>query len=114
MAQSLLMASFESGAGPAFGARHGQSGADYQATFNDWTGKGYRPVCVSVYRDGSSARYASIFHKTDGAAFVARHGIDGAQYQNDVTAWAGQGYRPRSLSAATVGGAPVFACVYEK
>ena len=114
MAQSLLMASFESGGGPAFVARHGQSGADYQATFNELTGKGYRPVCVSVYRDGANARYASIFHKTTGGAFVARHGIDGAQYQTEVNGWAAQGYRPRSLSAATVGSKTLFACVYEK
>ncbi|HYR09292.1 MAG TPA: papain-like cysteine protease family protein [Longimicrobium sp.] len=114
MAQSLFMASFESGGGPALVARHGQTGAEYQATFDEWTGKGYRPICVTVYRDGATARYASIFHKTKGPAFVARHGIDATQYQNEVTAWSAQGYRPRSLSAATVGGKTLFACVYEK
>ncbi|WP_158266424.1 papain-like cysteine protease family protein [Allosphingosinicella deserti] len=114
MAQSLLMASFESGAGPAFVARHGQTAADYQATFDEWTGKQYQPVCVSVYRDGTTARYASIFHQKNGVAFVARHGLDGSQYQSQVTAWTKEGYRPRSLSAATVDGKTVFACVYEK
>lgn len=114
MAQSLLMASFETGGGPGFVAKHGQTGAQYQALFNELTGKGFRPVCVSVYRDGSVARYASIFHKVNGPAVVARHGIDATQYQNEVKAWAAQGYRPRSLSAATVGGKTLFACIYEK
>ena len=35
MAQILYMASFESGSGPAFAARHGQTGAQYQATFDE-------------------------------------------------------------------------------
>jgi len=113
MAQSLFMASFESGAGPAFAARHGQSSAEYQSTFNDLTGKGFRPVCVSVYPDGNTARYASIFHKTNGSAYVARHGIDGTQYQNEFTKLSGQGFRPRSLSAATVGGKTLFAFVFD-
>lgn len=113
MAQSLLMASFESGAGPEFVARHGQTGAEYQSTFNDLTGCGFRPVCISVYADGTTPRYASIFHKTGGGAWAARHGIDAATYQAEVAKWSGQGLRPRSISAATVYGQTLFACVYE-
>ncbi|UNK56192.1 hypothetical protein MNQ95_08370 [Pseudoxanthomonas daejeonensis] len=114
MAQLLYMASFESGSGPAFVARHGQTGAQYQATFDEVVKQGYRPVCISVGRDGSTARYASIFHKVSGAGWVARHGINGAQYQAAVDEWAPKGFRPKSLSAATVGGNTLFACVYEQ
>lgn len=114
MAQILYMASFESGPGPGFAARHGQTGAEYQATFNELVGKGFRPVCVSVARDGAVARYASIFHKVNGPELVARHGLTGAQYQSAVDDWAKKGFRPRSLSAATVGGTTIFACIYEK
>jgi hypothetical protein len=107
------MASFESGNGPAFVARHGQTGAQYQATFDDLVAKGFRPVCISVGRDGATARYASIFHKA-GGDWIARHGLTAAQYQAFVDEWAPRGYRPRSLSAATVGGTTLFACIYEK
>lgn len=114
MAQTLYMASFESGSGPQWVARHGLTGAQYQAEFDNWVGKGFRPVCVSVARDGTIARYAAIFHKASGPEWVARHGLSGAQYQAFVNDHAARGFRPKSLSAATVGGATLFACIYEK
>lgn len=114
MVQSLLMASFASGDGPAFVARHGQTALEYKATFNEWTGKGYQPICVSVYRRGATARYASIFHETAGPDFVARHDMDETQYRSQIARWAAEGYRPRSLSAARVGGKTVFACIFER
>ena len=44
-------------------ARHGLSGAEYQAEFNKWTGQGYRLEQVSGYGVGNQVFYAAIWEK---------------------------------------------------
>ncbi len=42
-------------------ARHGMSSAQYQQQFNEWTTKGFFPVCVQAGGTGSNARFAALF-----------------------------------------------------
>src|SRR5262245_65051054 len=74
-------------------ARHGLSGAEYQAEFNKWTGQGYRLEQVSGYGVGDQVFYAAIWEKKAGPDYVARHGLTGAAYQAEFNKWNGQGYR---------------------
>lgn len=112
--QDLYIASFEKAGGPAWVARHGLTGEQLQATFDDLNKQGYRQVCISGYAAGSEARYAGVWVKDGGPAYVARAGLTAAEYQAFVTGLAGQGFRPRSLSAFSVNGEERFAAVFEQ
>ncbi|WP_156256608.1 papain-like cysteine protease family protein [Sandarakinorhabdus oryzae] len=114
MAQALYMASWIKAGGTAWAANHGLTGAQYQARFNELTGQGFRPVCISGYTNGNSERFACIFDKSASTGWVARHGITAAQYQAGVDEWAHAGMRPLSLSAWRTGSGSRFACIYEK
>jgi hypothetical protein len=62
-------------------ARHGLSGAQYQAAFDQYVAQGYRLRCVSGYNVNGVTRYAALWDKSSGPAWVARHGLTAAQYQ---------------------------------
>jgi hypothetical protein len=72
---------FEQREGPAFQARHGLTNAQYQQTFDELVGQGFRLVDVSGYEVGGEDRYAAIFEQSAGPAFIARHGLTNQQYQ---------------------------------
>ncbi|KAF3480979.1 WD40 repeat protein [Arthroderma uncinatum] len=43
--------------------RYGLTGSEYQAVFDEWKGKGYKPTVVAGYIDGKTVKYAAIFNK---------------------------------------------------
>src|SRR5947209_12126754 len=85
-------------------ARHGLSPAAYQSTFNDLTSKGFRLVAVSGYTSGGAERYAALFMKTSGGAWVARHGLSAASYQANFNYYTSLGYRLTWISGYEVAG----------
>ena len=95
-------------------AKHNMSPADYQAAITDATGKGMRPICISGYTVNGSERYAALFEKKNGPAWVAKHGMSGADYQNQFTALTGQGYQVSFISGYEVGGQAKYAAIWEK
>jgi CubicO group peptidase (beta-lactamase class C family) len=95
-------------------ARHGMTPAEYQAAFDDAVKHGYRLREVSGYRAGNAARYAAIWDKTSGPAWVARHGLSSAQYQSEFEKLANQGYRLKEVSGYGAGNGPLYAGVWEK
>lgn len=100
--------------GPAFVARHGITGAEYQAEFDRLVPQGFRPTCVSGANAGGDIRYAALFEQDSSVAWVARHGIDGATYQAEFDRLVPQGFRPRFVSPASVNGQLFYACVFEQ
>ncbi|HEX2446114.1 MAG TPA: serine hydrolase [Vicinamibacterales bacterium] len=100
--------------GPGWAARHGLTGAQYQQVFDELTKQGYRLVHVSGHGAGSVARYAAIFEKSSGPAWVARHGLSAAAYQQAFNEFTGQGYRLKVVSGYEVGGADHYAAIWEK
>lgn len=52
-------------------ARHGMTGAEYQRQFDQWVGQGYRLTDVSGYNVNGTVRYAAIWEKSTGPAWVA-------------------------------------------
>jgi hypothetical protein len=78
---------------PPYVARHGLSAAAYQQQFDFWTGQGYRPKLVDGYQVQGQDFYAAIFERVSGPAWVARHGLSPAAYQQQFNLWVGQGYR---------------------
>lgn len=98
---------------PAFHARHGITGAEYQADFNTYSQQGYRIVSLSVY-GGSNPRYAVVWLKSSGPAWQACHGRNAAGYQAFFDEWTAKGYIPYIVTATGSGSSAVFAAVFEK
>jgi hypothetical protein len=100
--------------GSAWVARHGLSSAEYQATFDDLVGKGYRLVDVSGYNVNGQDKYAAIWEKSGGPAWVARHGLSSAQYQAAFDDLVGKGYRLVRVSGYSVNGQDKYAAIWDK
>ncbi|MFG2127304.1 hypothetical protein ACGFNV_05825 [Streptomyces sp. NPDC048751] len=111
----LFAAIFEQRSGPAFQARHGLTASQYQQTFNDLVGQGFRPVDVNGYLSaGGGERFTAIFEQGGGAPFQARHGLTASQYQQTFNDLVGQGFRPVHVSGYSNGGVDLFAAIFEQ
>jgi len=62
--------------------------------------------------DGS--RYAAIWEKTTGPAFVARHGMTSQVYQQEFNNWTAQGYCLTLVSGYSVGNQARYAAIWEQ
>ncbi|MEM7052041.1 MAG: hypothetical protein AAF604_20400 [Acidobacteriota bacterium] len=105
---------WEKRSGPAYVARHNLTSSRYQAEFNKWTRAGYRLAHVSGYSDGSRARFAAIWEKRSGPAYVARHNLTSSRYQAEFNKWTRAGYRPTLVSGYSVKGKHLYAAIWEK
>jgi Bacterial tandem repeat domain 1 len=99
---------------PAWVARHGMMGDQYQQEFNKNSGQGLRLVWINGYTVGGSPRYAAIWEKSAGPAAVARHGLTSAQYQQEFNKWSQQGYRLKLVSGYASGSEARYAAIWEK
>jgi hypothetical protein len=97
--QARYAAIFEQSSGPAWVARHGQTVAQFQATFDQLASQGYRLTKISGYNVNGQDLYAGIWTKTGGPAWQARNGVNSAQFQGVFDQLAGQGYRLVDISA---------------
>lgn len=101
-------------AAPAWEARSNMDAAGYQAKFNQMTAAGFRPVVVDGYNAGGQTQFAAIWRKTGGPAWVARHGLNSAAYQQTFTHFTQfGGYRPRCVSVYWDGGVK-YAVIFDK
>jgi murein DD-endopeptidase MepM/ murein hydrolase activator NlpD len=98
--------------GSAEVARHGVSAASYQTVFTDIVTAGYRPVWIDGYNAGNSAYINAIFRPGNGHAWVARHGLTGAQYQSEVNTWTGAGYRLLHVDSYLENGSVRYAAIF--
>lgn len=105
---------WEKSPGPAWVARHGLTGAQYQAEFDKHVGAGFRLVLVSGYAVGNDARYAAIWQKDGGPAFVARHGLTGAQYQAEFDKHVAAGFHLAQVNGYRVGNQTLYAAIWDK
>jgi len=72
--------------GPAFAAVHGLNAHDYQAAFESWRNKGYAPTIVAATGAANNPVYAAVFEHGVQGAWRARHGMTGAEFDNEVKA----------------------------
>ena len=105
---------WEKTTGPAWIARHNMTSSQYQSYFNNYVSQGYRLKTVSGYTSGGSSRFAAIWEKTTGPAWVARHNMTSSQYQSYFNIYVNQGYRLKTVSGYEVNGSPRFAAIWEK
>lgn len=95
-------------------AYHGVPAAQHQANFSKFSAQGYRMISLSVYGDAGNPRYAAVWVKRSGPAWVGTHGIDVAAYQAFFQTWTAKGYAPVLVSATGTAGNAVFAAVFEQ
>lgn len=101
--------------GGAWQARHGQTGRQFQATFNQLVTKKYRLTHVDGYWTPQGVRYASIFERGgSGGAWYAHHGLTSAQYAAKVASYNRQGFRLRHVSGYWDGKQERFAAIWRK
>ena len=100
--------------GPSWQARHGMTSSQYQSAFDSFVKDGYRLVYVSGYTDNGQERFAAFWEKKSGPAWVARHGINRAQYQGEFDKYVGQGYRLVLVNGYTVSGQDRYVAIWEK
>ncbi|MBC7872735.1 MAG: hypothetical protein H7Y01_01995, partial [Ferruginibacter sp.] len=112
--QELYAAIWNKTAGPAWAAKHGLTGAEYQASFNEMSNNGYRLICISGYGVGNQAKFSALWDKSGGGAWAAKHNMTAAQYQQAFDDYGKQGYRLQYVSGYVVGGTEYFAAIWEK
>jgi len=112
--QDRYVAIWEKSSGPAWVARHGMTGAQYQTEFDKHLNQGYRLVHISGYAVGNDARYAAIWEKSAGPVWLARHGLTSAQYQAEFDKLLNQGYRLAHVSGYGIGNQDFYAAIWEK
>jgi hypothetical protein len=96
-------------------ARHGLDSAQYSSAFNQYANQGYRLTLVNAYIVNNQSRFAAIWDKSrlDGA-WVARHGMNNAQYQSAFDQYVGQGYKLVHISGYTENSQPRFAAIFHR
>lgn len=99
---------------PAWQARHGLTAAEYQATFNQLTAEGYRPVIVNGYATAGGPRFACNFQQGPTGPWVARHGLTAAQYQAAFNEFTGQGYVLDWVSGYFDGRQDLYTAIWRK
>jgi hypothetical protein len=112
--QDHYAAIWEKAEGPGWAARHGMTGADYQAAFNDLTSKGHHLVWVSTWAAGGQARYAALWEQGGAPAWVARHGLEEAAFRATHADLAAKGYDLLCASAASVNNADFYAALWQQ
>ncbi|RBQ16100.1 serine hydrolase [Spongiactinospora rosea] len=105
---------WEQSPGPDWLLRHDLTSDQHSALFQTLPGQGYRPIAVSPYDKGGTARFASLWYKDAGYAFDARHGILPADFQAVFDQLKAQGYRPVDFCAYTDGGQLRFSAIWDK
>ncbi len=87
--------------------------AYYQSYFNTATSQGFKPKVVDGFDVGGQLYYNAIFVPNDGYSWVARHGLDGTQFQNEINYWKYYGYRLSFLDSYRCGGTICYAAIFE-
>lgn len=112
--KARFAAIWEKAAGPDWSARHGLDGAGYQKAFDDHVKQGFRLRWVTTYAESGGARYAALWEKSAGPAWVARHGMEEAAYRKAAAGFAAEGYDLVCGNAVTLGGKDFYAALWEK
>ncbi|CAO3564676.1 unnamed protein product [Mortierella alpina] len=111
---AYFAAIFEQTSGPDWVAKFGLTSASYQEQFDSLVQDGYRLKKVNGYSVNGNERFAAIWDKSSGAAWVARHNLDSAQYQAAFNTYVSQGYRLKHVSGYAVGSTAKYAAVFDK
>ena len=99
---------------PAWRARHILTAAQHQSDFAVLKSQGFRPLDVNGYSINGASRFASIWEKSPGPSWEARHDLTSDQHNALFAVLPAQGFRPVSISGYEKAGAPRFASLWQK
>lgn len=105
---------WEQRTGPAYTARTGLTGAQYQQLFDAQVKGGARLLHVSAYSKAGAPRYAAIFEQSGGPAFQSFAGMKPAAYQAKYTTLAKSGFTLKTVSGVRIAGADRYTALWEK
>lgn len=94
-------------------ARHGMTSSEYQSQFDYWVRQGYRLTDISGYNVNDAVRFAALWEKKSGPAWVARHGMTASSYQSQFNYWTSRGYRLTWIQGYAIGGVDYYAAIWE-
>lgn len=112
--QARYAAIWEKSTGPAWEARHGLTSQQYQQTFDQLVGQGYRLKLVNGYAVAGQELFAALWEKDGGPSFVARHGLTSQQYQAAFDDNLRQGFRLVWVSCYRHVSEERYAAIWEK
>jgi hypothetical protein len=113
--EARYAAIWEKKSAPApFAARHGLTSAEHQQLFTDLPAQGYYPVLVNGYVVGGEDCYASIWHQGGAPEWAARHGLSGADYQDQFDQLTTQGFAPVWVSGYGDADSARYAAIFYK
>ncbi len=88
--------------------------AEYQQAFDANAKAGRKLVYVNAYAHGGQPQFSAIWSAKGNGAYRARHGLSGAQYQDEWEAATGAGYLTRDVTGYGVGGKAYYAGIWSK
>lgn len=95
-------------------ARHHMSSEKYQQEVDKHHKNGYRLIHVDGYSLNGKATYAAIWQKKSVQGLLARHGLTAAQYQNEATKYARDGYKLMHISGYALNRKAYYAAIWKK
>jgi hypothetical protein len=105
---------FVKGPSMDFVAKHGQNNADFNATFQDVTKKGYSSVTASVVSVNGQRQYTTLYRKQDLGGWVLLPDIPKADYQQVYNENAAAGRRPYYVNAYKHGNGVFYTVVFSQ
>lgn len=112
--QEKYAAIFRKDTGPSWTAKHGMNATQYQQAFTDMSKNGYRLRIISGYAVGNQAKFAAVWDKGSGNAWIAKHNMTATQYQQTFTENSNKGFQLKYISGYVVNGKEYFAAIWEK
>jgi CubicO group peptidase (beta-lactamase class C family) len=101
-------------AGPPWRARHGLRPEEYQTEFDRQLESGFRLVRSVGYDSGFGARYATIWERSPGYPWRARHGLPDANYQAEFDAGVRENMLLVDLSGFRNGESVAYTTIWEQ
>lgn len=89
------------------------TGTAYQQHFDRYRDEGFSLTHVDSYIVGNDVLYAAIWTKS-GGAYTAYHGKTAEGHQESFDSLTSQGWRPKVISVASVGGKLRYTALYTK
>jgi hypothetical protein len=99
---------------PATAAFAGLTASAYQAKFDSFAAQGYRLIHVDSFLRNGAVRYAAVWTKEAGPAYVAYHGLTRNQHQKRFDSLTAKGFRPTVISVVAPGGKLRVTALYVK
>lgn len=97
-----------------FEARSFLTPGEYQTKYDDNKAAGRKLVYLNAYNHAGGVRFTAIWHSAVAGSTAAKHGLTGAEYQDQWETWTGAGYQTRLVTGYDAGTSANFAAMWRK